>query len=302
MAPTPVLLYLCDTGGCGSQEELPNWGKIPHSSNTHSNRPTARNRPPKIPYRETLLVFHPLTQGSMGGWKQPTSLLRSSCSIKKANSKPSGTTTGDCMTSEKTNVRQNLSSDTLWRQSRERVLQTPHLLLLNFGNFKIQILCSKGRERESTSIRNFLRRCISFGSHFHPGHPNISMPCCSLPPEGWSCSASLQGGGPPTTDTFQPVCSHHHRHVQFCLLFDGHFCNCWRHLWLVFELQSKTRMIDTKKWHWPGKPCLTAGLQDFQTDCNIALECFHWAVKLRHGEDKNSISTIKNDGRKSFFS
>lgn len=93
----------------------------------------------------------------------------------------------------------------LRRQSRERVLQTPHLLLLNFGSFRIQILCSKGREHESTSVRSFVRRCISFGSRFHPGHPNISMPCCSLAPEGrLQC---LPGGGKPT----------HYKHLPACL-------------------------------------------------------------------------------------
>lgn len=66
---------------------------------------------------------------------------------------------------------------------------------------------------------------------------------------------------------------------------------------LLLELQWNARMMDTKKWHWSGKPWLTAASQDFQEDCNIALECFHFAVKLRCWKEKNGISIIKNVNR-----
>lgn len=86
---------------------------------------------------------------------------------------------------------------------------------LHCGSFKRQISGSKGRQRESTSDRSFVKKWISFGSHFHPSHLNSSVPCCSLSPEGWIVSASLLwGGSPPLTEISQSVCRHHHRDTQ----------------------------------------------------------------------------------------
>lgn len=146
---------------------------------------------------------------------------------------------------------------------------------LHCGSFKRQISDSKGRQRESTSDRSFVKKCISFGSHFHPSHLNGSVPCCSLSPEGWIFSAFAAVRGKPTPHRDLPIClqASPQRHTGSSH-FDGCFRNRSRHLWLVFEWQCNTRAMDAKKWHWLGKLCSTAGLQDFKIDCNIVLECF----------------------------
>lgn len=110
------------------------------------------------------------------------------------------------------------------KDSRGSIMQPPHPLLLLCGIFKRQILQWRKTAWESTSDRSFVKRCISFSSHFHPRHSNNSDPCCSLSPKGWISSASLlRGECPPITQISQPVCKHHLRDTQTCFTLTAAF-------------------------------------------------------------------------------
>lgn len=147
----------------------------------------------KSPYREAFLLVSPCAW-----WVAGSSTLSCRCPAapsRKPMWSPLATRleTTRCQKGQASN---GISSPIRCedKDSRGSILQPPHPLLLHCGSFKRQILHSEGRQRESTSDRSFVKRCISFGSHFHPSHPSGSVPCCSSSPEGWIFSASLLRG------------------------------------------------------------------------------------------------------------
>lgn len=142
---------------------------------------------------------------------------------------------------------------------------------------------------------SFVKRCMSFCSYFHPSHPKISIPYCTSSPKGFS-ALLLQGGCPLISEISRSVCSHHRRDVQACLTLMAAFVTTKDISGLFLNCDA------TLEW-WTQRNgsalanCSTAGLQDFQANCNIILECFPLAAKLRHEKEKNCINTMINDSK-----
>lgn len=184
-------------------------------------------------------------QSMRDGWRQNTSSQRSGCPNKEVNEKPFACITWDYTMSEKRNVKGDLSSKVLRRQRQQGKYNATSPSFTLWKLQKAYLIVKENSMR--VPLTWALWRGVSASAHISiqdtPTAPiPLVPPLLKVESPVFHCL-----GWMPTHDRDLPAClqASPQRHTDLSQ-FDGCFCNHYRHLWLVFELQCNTRVMDTE--------------------------------------------------------